>query len=193
MADAETDRRTGEAPVGDDEAVTTGAADGRDGGRAAGRTDAPGEALEETEQRPVTITGSQVSGLRATRVEIRDSMVESVDAERVDLTDSRAGRVDGRLVQMEGSRAIRVEGKRVVAQGSSIGGLIAEQARFVRSRVLISVSRNTELGTDSRIFVHVGPLPATVRPVVTARTAAAFGAGAGLALAAGFRLFGRRS
>lgn len=189
MGDAERDRLTGDVPTDDDQVVAAGtmnrATDGEE--PSGGVTDAGAE------QRPIVITGSQVSGLRATQVKIIDSMVESVDAERVDLTDSRARRIEARLVQMEGAQAIRVEGKRVVAQDTWIAGLIAEQARFVRSRVLVSVSRQTELGTDSRIFVHVGPLRSTVRPMVSTRTAAAFGAGAGLALAAGLRLFGPRA
>lgn len=147
----------------------------------------------QPEQRPIVISASQVSGLRATTVKIGQSSVESVNAERVDLTGSRAQRVEGRLIQMDHSRAVRVEGTRVVAESSRVGGLIADQARFVRSRVMLVISRQTEVSADSRVLVHIGPLRPTIRPMVSTRTAAAFGASAGLALAAGLRLLGRRS
>ena len=153
----------------------------------------PDDAAEPAEQRPIVISSSQVSDLRATTVEIRDSSVDTVHAERVDLTGSRARQVEGRLVQLEQSQAIRVEGTRVVAESTRVGGLIADQARFVRSRVVLVISRQTEVSADSRILIHIGPLRSTVRPMVSTRTAAAFGAGAGLALAVGVRVLGRRS
>ncbi len=142
---------------------------------------------------PVVITASQVSGLHATHAEISHSSIDSLDAERVDLSHSRARRIEGRLVQMTEAVAIRVEGKRVVAENTRVVGLISDQARFVRSRVGVAITRQTELSADSRIFVHIGPLRSDVRPAVTTPTALAFGAGVGLALAAGLRLLGRRS
>ena len=157
-------------------------------------TGEPGQAdeSEQPERRPIVISSSQVTGLRATTVEIQRSSVEAVHAERVDLAHSSARQVEGRLVQLDQSRAIRVEGTRIVAESTRVGGLIADQARFVRSRVILVVARQAEVSADSRIFVHAGPLRSSVRPVVGTPTAAAFGVGVGLALAAGLRLLGRR-
>lgn len=170
----------------DDEATGALAAAERDGARSAADDAGP-----SPEQRPVIISSSQVSGLRATTVEINASSVADVHAERVDLTRSSAQRVEGRLVQLERAQAVRVEGTRIVAETTRVGGLIADQARFVRSRVVLVVSRQTEVSADSRVFVHIGPLRSSVRPTVATRTAVAFGAGFGLALAAGVRLLGR--
>jgi len=154
----------------------------------------PGAApAEAPEPQPVVITGSQVTGLHASHAEILQSSVDSLEAERVDLSHSRARQIEGRLVQMSNSVAIRVEGKRVVAENTRVVGLISEQARFVRSRVGLAITRQTELSADSRILVHIGPLRSEVRPMVATRTALAFGAGAGLALAVGLRLLGRWS
>lgn len=179
MSDADRDRPVEDAPeaVTPEPAVdllTTGAA-------------------SQSRPGPVVITASQVSGMHAAHAEISQSSIESLNAERVDLLHSRARQVEGRLVQMTEAVAIRVEGKRVVAENTRVVGLISDQARFVRSRVGIAITRQTELSADSRILVHVGPLCSDIRPAVTTRTALAFGAGVGLALAAGLGLLGRRS
>lgn len=146
----------------------------------------------EAEPGPVVISGSHVVGLRATRAEISGSSVEDVQADRVDLTQGRARNIAAKMVQIRQASAIRVEGDRVVAEQTAVVGLIAGQARFVRSRIGVAISRQVELGTDSRIFVHIGPLSSAARPMVGTRTAAAFGAGLGLALVAGFAALGRR-
>ena len=158
-----------------------------------GPADTGGVPVESPEPRPVAITGSQVTGLHASHAEILQSSIDSLEAERVDLSHSRARQIEGRLVQMTSSVAIRVEGKRVVAENTRVVGLISDQTRFVRSRVGLAITRQTELSADSRIFIHIGPLRSEVRPMVATRTALAFGAGTGLALAAGLRLLGRRS
>lgn len=150
-------------------------------------------AVEDSVPGPVVITGSQVTGLRATHAEISQSSIDSLDAERVDLSHSHARQIEGRLVQMTDAVAIRVEGKRIVAENTRVVGIISDQARFVRSRIGLAITRQTELSADSRILVHLGPLRSDIRPTVTTPTALAFGAGVGLVLTAGLRLLGRRS
>ncbi len=158
-----------------------------------GPADGEMASIDDSVPGPVVITGSQVTGLHATHAEISQSSIESLNAERVDLSHSRARQIEGRLVQMTEAAAIRVEGKRIVAENTRVVGIISDQARFVRSRVGFAITRQTELSADSRIFFHIGPLRSDVRPTVTTPAALAFGAGVGLALAAGLRLLGRRS
>jgi hypothetical protein len=179
-----------ESDLEDDEASAVTGATPATGHAPAGPGAAPAD--DTTETRPVEISQSQVTGLRAAQVSIRDSRVDTLTAERADLTKVFAQHVNGRLVQMDESTAVRVEAKRLVAEKSRMVGIVAEQARFVRSRVGFVVARQVELSADSRIVIHVGPLRSGVRPTVSTRTAAGFGAGLGAALAIGIGLLGRR-
>ena len=180
------ERARPEAELEEDEASEVTAVAGAPAGETA--ASAPAEEI-----RPVVISGSRVTGLRGTEVRIEGSSVEDVTGERVELAGSSARRVEGKLVQLTGSRAIRVDGTRIVAERAAIVGVVAEQVRVVRGTVGFSVAGRLELGGESRVLVHVGPLRSGVRPLVSTRTAAAFGAGLGAALAVGAAVLGRRA
>ena len=153
------------------------------GGPATAAVDQPG---------PVTISESQVTGLRATSATISDSRIESLTSQRTDLNHSFAQRIETKLAQLNQSTAVRIETDRLVAEDSRAVGIIAQQARFVRSRVGFVISPQVELGSNSRILVHLGPLKSTASPAVSTRTAAAFGAGLGAALTIGLGVLRRR-
>jgi hypothetical protein len=142
---------------------------------------------------PVHISGSRVSGLRAHEVRIEQSSVEDVEGQRVELTGSSVRHAEGKLVQMNDARAVRVDGTRVVAEQVSVVGIVGEQIRVVRGTVGFAIAGRLELGGESRVIVHLGAIRSTVRPLVSTKTAAAFGAGLGAALAVGAAVLGRRA
>ena len=149
---------------------------------------APADAAE---QRVVSITHSQVTGLRAREATIAHSTVDSLSAERADVSHSMVRHVDAKLAQLSETRAVRVEGGRVVVERGGVLGLIAEQGRFVRSRVGVSISKQAEM-KDTSVAVHIGGLRGDVRPVVSTPAAIGFGAGLGLVLLGVGRLLRRR-
>jgi hypothetical protein len=129
--------------------------------------------------------------IEGTEVQLSKSSAENVNGERVRLERSSAVNVEGRLVQLDNSSAVRVDSSRVAMQNGAALGVVAEQARFVRSRVIFSVARAADVDENTKIFMHIGPTMPCTKPTFGAGGAFGLGAGLGVALFALKRLVQR--
>jgi hypothetical protein len=73
-----------------------------------------------------------------------------------------------------------VKAEKSVFANSTAVGVISEETRIVRSPVLLLKTNDATIEGEARIGVYAGPADAAIRPLVDARGAAAFGAGAGM-------------
>jgi hypothetical protein len=108
---------------------------------------------------------------------------EQVTGERVVMTNSGARTVEARSAQVDHSGILIVNGDKAVFSNSTVVAAMTGEARIVRSLVLLLKADRAEFEGEARIAVYAGPADASVRPLVDARGAAAFGAGLGIVLA----------
>ena len=71
---------------------------------------------------------------------------------------------------------------KAVFSNSTAIAIATEEARIVRSRVLMLKADRATIEAGTKIAVYAGPADEKVQPLVDARGAAAFGAGLGVVL-----------
>jgi hypothetical protein len=137
------------------------------------------------EARPTAVTEllrSEAGDVQAGSVSMERAGAEQVTAERVIMTNSGARTVDARSAQIDRSGILAVNSEKAVFYNSSAVAVAAEEARIVRGRVFMLKADRVTIEGDAQIAIYAGPTSETVRTLVDARGAAAFGAGLGAAL-----------
>jgi hypothetical protein len=125
---------------------------------------------------------AEAGDIHAVSVSMERAGAEHVTAERVVMTNSGARTIEARSAQVDRSGILAVQSERSVFSTSTIVAVSAQEARIVRSPVLLLKAGNATMEGDSKVGIYAGPLSETIRPLVDARGAAAFGAGVGAAL-----------
>jgi hypothetical protein len=137
------------------------------------------------ENRPTAATEllrAEAGDVRAGMVTMDRAGAEQVTAERVVMTNSGARTVDARSAQIDRSGILAVRSDKSVFYNSTVIAVATDEARIVRGRVLLLKANRAAIEGDARIAVFAGLAGDSVRPLVDARGAAAFGAGLGAAL-----------
>ena len=138
-----------------------------------GRVEAPATEASDTE----------LSAVNATTVLMNRSGSEQVTAERVTMERSGARSLDTKSAQLERSGVVALGSEHTVLLHSSAVQVVAEEARLSHSAAAFLFSDKVELSDDSRVLLFAGTATGDVRAAFTPRTAAIFGAAAGVALA----------
>lgn len=119
---------------------------------------------------------ADAGNVEATTVAMERSGAERVVGQRVVMDRSGARTVEARSAQLDRSGVVQLEAEHAVMQGGTAFAVVAEEARIVRSRVLINVARATQFDAETRVFLQVGPSAPCTKPAVGAAGAAGFGA-----------------
>jgi hypothetical protein len=119
---------------------------------------------------------TDAGNVEATTVAMERSGAERVVGQRVVMDRSGAQTVEARSAQLDRSGVVQLEAEHAVMQGGTAFAVVAQEARIVRSQVLINVARATQFDAETRVFLQVGPSAPCTRPVVGAAGAAGFGA-----------------
>ncbi len=127
--------------------------------------------------------------IRAASVTMERSGAETVTAERVAISNSGTRSVEAKSAQLDHSGVLALTGQQVVLQDSSAVTVTADEVHLVKGFALFVRAGTVSMDGDSRALVMDGT---GARPVVSARGAAAFGAGLALAMWLIGRVFGRR-
>ncbi len=125
---------------------------------------------------------ADAGNVEATTVAMERSGAERVVAQRVIMDRSGARTVEARSAQLDRSGVVQLESERAVMHGGTAFAVVAQEARVVRSRVLVNVGRSTHFDAETRVFLHIGPAASCAKPVVDGAGAAGFGAALGLVL-----------
>ncbi|MEJ7762490.1 MAG: hypothetical protein WKF80_06825 [Thermomicrobiales bacterium] len=122
------------------------------------------------------VLGTDAGDVRATTVSMERSGAERVTAERVIMSRSGTQRLDARSAQLDRSGVIRAEVEHMVMHAGSVVAVVANEARLVKTKALLVVSRSTTLEDSARVLVHIGPATSCTTPMLGTRGAASFGA-----------------
>jgi hypothetical protein len=134
---------------------------------------------------PATKTSdAELTTVNATTVLMNRSGSEQVTAERVTMERCGARSVDTKSAQLDRSGVVALSSEHTVLLRSSAVQVVAEEARLSRSSVAFLFSDKVELSDDSRVLFFAGSATGDVRAAFTPRTAAIFGAAAGVAVTA---------
>ncbi len=137
------------------------------------------------ENRPTAVTEllrAEAGDVRADMITMDRTGAEQVTAERVVMTNSGARTVDARSAQVDRSGVLAVRSEKAVFYNSTAVAVASDETRIVRGRVLLLKADRATIEGDARIAVFAGLASDSVRPLVDARGAAAFGAGLGAVL-----------
>ena len=166
--------------------------DGSDSGGAANRTPVgTGSVTSEVivsagpENRPTAATEllrAEAGDVRADMISMDRAGAEQVIAERVVMTNSGARTVDACSAQVDRSGILAVRSDKAVFYNSTAVAVATDEARIVRGRVLLLKADHVTVEGDASIAVFAGAGSESLRPLLDARGAAAFGAALGAAL-----------
>ena len=132
------------------------------------------------ENRPTVATEilrAEAGDVQAAMVTMDRAGAERVTAERVVMTNSGARTVEARSAQVDRSRS-----DKAVFSNSTAIAVATEEARFVRSRVMMLKADRATIEAGTRVAIYAGPAGENMRPLADVRGAAAFGAGLGAVL-----------
>jgi hypothetical protein len=125
---------------------------------------------------------TETGEMTANQVAMERAGAERVTAERVVMTNSGARTVEARSAQVDRSGILAVRSDKSVFYNSTALAVAAEEARIVRGNVFALMAERATIEGDARIGVYLGPALDGSRPLLDARSAAAFGAGLGAVL-----------
>jgi lipopolysaccharide export system protein LptA len=108
---------------------------------------------------------------------------EHVSADRVVMTNSGARTIDAKSAQIDRSGVLAVQSDKAVFYNSTAVAVAAEEVRLVRGMVLAMKADQVTIEGEARVAIYAGPASASVKPLVDAGGALAFGAAFGAALA----------
>ena len=145
-----------------------------------GGTDLPETVLKASATKTPTpareVLATDAGDVRATTVSMERSGADSVTAERVIMSRSGAQRLDARSAQLDRSGVVRAETDHLVMHAGSAVVVVAQEARLVKTKALLVVSRSTTLDDSARVLVHIGPETTCTTPLLGTKGAASFGA-----------------
>lgn len=122
------------------------------------------------------VLASDAGDVRATTVSMERSGADSVTAERVIMSRSGTQRLDSRSAQLDRSGVVRAQVEHMVMHAGSAVVVVATEARLVKTKAILVVSRSTTLEDSARVLVHIGPETTCTTPVLGTKGAASFGA-----------------
>lgn len=144
------------------------------------------------EQVPATAaTDAELRSINASTVVMERSGAEQISADRVTMERSGAKSIETKSAQLDRSGVVALGSDTTVLLRSSAVQVAAEDVRLSHSSaVFVSAERATL--DDSRVVIFAGRAEGDIRAVLTARSAAIFGAAAGLVLTLMLVLLGAR-
>ncbi|MDQ3513591.1 MAG: hypothetical protein M3462_08000 [Chloroflexota bacterium] len=122
------------------------------------------------------VLASDAGDVRATTVSMERSGADSVTAERVIMSRSGTQRLDARSAQLDRSGVVRAQVEHMVMHAGSAVVVVATEARLVKTKAILVVSRSTTLEDSTRVLVHIGPETTCTTPLLGTKGAASFGA-----------------
>jgi hypothetical protein len=144
------------------------------------------------EQTPATeVTDADLGGVNASTVLMERSGAEQITAERVNMERSGAKSIETKSAQMDHSGVVALGSDSAVLLRSSAVQVVAEEVRLSRSSAVFVMAERATL-EDSRVVIFAGQADGDVQAVMTTRSAAVFGAAAGLVLTFMLVLLGGR-
>jgi len=138
------------------------------------------------ENSPVSATEllrAEAGDVRAQTVSMERAGAEHVTADRVVMTNSGARTIDAKSAQIDRSGILAVQSDRAVLYNSTAVAVAAEEVRLVRGMVLAIKANHVTLEGEPKVAIYAGPASASVKPLVDAGGALAFGAALGATLA----------
>lgn len=131
----------------------------------------------------------------ATSVTMDRSGAEEITADRVTMDRSGAKSIQTKSAQLDRSGVLTLQSDHVVLHKSSATVVTAQEARVVKSNIVLFNSKQTTVEGTLTSLIHVGNACDNVKPVFDATGAARFGAAFAATLLIGGRLlrllFGR--
>lgn len=145
------------------------------------------------EQTPATeATEAELGEINASTVLMERSGSEQITAERVSMERSGAKSIETKSAQLDRSGVVALGSDNAVLLRSSAVQVVAEEVRMSHSSAVFVMSERATL-EDSRVVIFAGQADGDVQAVMTTRSAAIFGAAAGLVLTLMMVILGARS